>query len=232
MIQHITQFKEASLALEQWRFIEIEKRSEYLLTFQAQLAQKVPVLAPVAAMQIGYGLDLVGNPHLLSGPTGETNELYLAPRGVTLLVQQEECLSARIALVAQLVAAVVAGNSVVVCSCDREFTKIIDSAWSLTQASTHLIQTSSLESYAEFIGLDIRTAGYVGSESGAIEFNRNVAKREGIIVPVVAETDLMALPMAQDPMLALRFCTERTRTINITAVGGNATLLELGNPTH
>ncbi|HAS64519.1 MAG TPA: 1-pyrroline-5-carboxylate dehydrogenase, partial [Vibrio sp.] len=41
----------------------------------------------------------------------------------------------------------------------------------------------------------------------------------------VSETDLVTLNVAHDPHLSLRFITERTRTINITAVGGNATLL-------
>ncbi|MCO4788283.1 1-pyrroline-5-carboxylate dehydrogenase, partial [Vibrio cholerae] len=52
------------------------------------------------------------------------------------------------------------------------------------------------------------------------------------IVSLVSETDLLTLPVAHDPHLSLRFITERTRTINITAVGGNATLLELGVDTH
>ncbi|MGO3799410.1 MAG: 1-pyrroline-5-carboxylate dehydrogenase, partial [Vibrio casei] len=58
---------------------------------------------------------------------------------------------------------------------------------------------------------------------------------EGVITPLVAETvdgtstsghDLV---LTHDPSLVLSFITERTRTINITAVGGNATLLELGD---
>ncbi|CAM4171804.1 1-pyrroline-5-carboxylate dehydrogenase [Vibrio agarivorans] len=232
MIQHITQFKEASLALEYWRFVDSQQRSEYLLTFQSQLAQKQPALAAIMAMQIAASRELIDKTTPLCGPTGETNELYLSARGVTLLVLQEECLQARMALLAQLIAALSAGNSVVLCSVDHEFSQLIEQSWAATQASAHLVQCFSLESYQEFVELDIRTAGYVGSEGGVKAFNRHIAQREGVIVPVVVETDLTMLPTAQDPMLALRFSTERTRTINITAVGGNATLLELGNPTH
>ncbi|MGR5541608.1 hypothetical protein ACPV5V_23960, partial [Vibrio campbellii] len=59
MIQHITQFKEASLALEHWRFVDSQQRSEYLLTFQSQLAQKQPALAAIMAMQVAASRELI-----------------------------------------------------------------------------------------------------------------------------------------------------------------------------
>jgi len=35
-----------------------------------------------------------------------------------------------------------------------------------------------------------------------------------------------------DPYLIYRFIIEKTRSINVTAVGGNASLLALGNGDH
>ncbi|MDR9828238.1 1-pyrroline-5-carboxylate dehydrogenase [Vibrio sp. FNV 38] len=232
MIAPITQFQDSTLAFEHWRLIEAQQRSEHLLTFQSQLAKSEPDLAAIAAMQMEYSRQWVEKTHQLQGPTGETNELYLAPRGVTLLVAQEECRHAQIALTAQLIAALIAGNSVVLCIKDRGFAELIDHAWRDTNVSPYLVQCFSLESYQEFVEFDIRSAGYVGRECGAIEFNRNIAERNGVIIPTVVESDFVSLATTQDPALVLRFCTERTRTINITAVGGNATLLELGNPAH
>ncbi|MFA0070912.1 1-pyrroline-5-carboxylate dehydrogenase, partial [Vibrio breoganii] len=71
-----------------------------------------------------------------------------------------------------------------------------------------------------------------GNSQTAQAINLQLAKRDGAIVGLVAETDLATMNVANDPHLSLRFITERTRTINITAVGGNATLLELGSEAH
>ncbi len=79
---------------------------------------------------------------------------------------------------------------------------------------------------------DIRNFAFVGSEQDVLGYNKKLALRSGAITALVSETDLEALPQSQDPKLVLRFITERTRTINITAVGGNATLLELGSDGH
>jgi delta 1-pyrroline-5-carboxylate dehydrogenase len=79
---------------------------------------------------------------------------------------------------------------------------------------------------------DVRSIGYVGNPEVERTINRQLAKRTGAIVSLTSETDLVSIPVAHDPHLALRFITERTRTINITAVGGNATLLELGSEAH
>ncbi|MCV5886981.1 hypothetical protein OFN71_27590, partial [Escherichia coli] len=79
---------------------------------------------------------------------------------------------------------------------------------------------------------DVRSVGYVGYSQVEHALNLQLAKRDGAIVGLVSETDLESPKLAHDPHLSLRFITERTRTINITAVGGNATLLELGNETH
>jgi delta 1-pyrroline-5-carboxylate dehydrogenase len=77
--------------------------------------------------------------------------------------------------------------------------------------------------------LDISAAALVGNRQAEQDVNRELAKREGAICTFVSETDLQALPVSHDPCLVLRFVTERTCTINITAVGGNASLLELGS---
>ncbi|NTJ39281.1 1-pyrroline-5-carboxylate dehydrogenase, partial [Vibrio vulnificus] len=83
----------------------------------------------------------------------------------------------------------------------------------------------------QLIDRDVRSVGYVGNAQ-VDELNLQLAKRDGAIVGLVSATDQAGALLAHDPHLSLRFITERTRTINITAVGGNATLLELGNDTH
>lgn len=225
-------FEQAERAYEYWRLVEVTQRSESLHTFQAQLANQEPALAAITARQLAQGLELLQESISLDGPTGETNELYLAPRGVTLLVQQQEGTSGRIAIAVQLIMALMAGNSVMLCSQDRAFVQTVEQAWQSTAQPTNLVQCCSLESYADIVKQAIRVTGFVGSEAMAIELNRRLAQKKGYIIPLVTETDMVQLPQAHDMMLLLRFCTERTRTINITAVGGNATLLELGKPPH
>jgi len=74
----------------------------------------------------------------------------------------------------------------------------------------------------------IAGVGYVGSEAEAIRLNRVLAERDGQIALLIVETDLEGLEMVRDQSLVLRFITEKTLTTNVTAVGGNATLLALG----
>ena len=94
------------------------------------------------------------------------------------------------------------------------------------------MQVGSYDAAKQLLSGDVRSVGYVGNSQTAQAINLQLAKRDGAIVSLVAETDLTAMHVAHDPHLSLRFITERTRTINITAVGGNATLLELGSEAH
>ncbi len=73
-------------------------------------------------------------------------------------------------------------------------------------------------------------AGFVfmGSVDETISINRLLANRNGQIAQLISETDLEELPTLTDNYLLFRFITEKTQTINVTAVGGNATLLALG----
>ncbi|MCG6507894.1 1-pyrroline-5-carboxylate dehydrogenase, partial [Vibrio parahaemolyticus] len=139
---------------------------------------------------------------------------------------------AKLAVAAQLCAALVAGNSVVFCSDDAELTSALSAAYEQSTLPANLLQFATFDAYHQLMESDIRCMGYVGNTSVERTINRQLAKRSGAIVSLVSETDFAALPVANDPHLSLRFITERTRTINITAVGGNATLLELGNEAH
>lgn len=178
------------------------------------------------------GINFVGAYAPTDGPTGETNELYTAGRGVALIIQEDNGIQAKQAVVAQLTAALVAGNSVVFCSDDKELSSALVAAYQQSSLPANLLQFASFDAYHQLIESDVRCVGYVGTPSVEATINRQLAKRTGAIVSLVSETDLLTLPVAHDPHLSLRFITERTRTINITAVGGNATLLELGVDTH
>lgn len=232
MVHQVTRFSDAFSAWENWNLTDFDSKSECLLAFKQALQQTQPTLGAVVSFHIEQASTLLAETHQLVGPTGETNELYTAGRGVALIIQDENSSQAKSATMAQMTAALIAGNSVILCSDDAELSKQLEAAYTQSSLPTNLVQFTSLDAYHQLLESDVRSVGYVGNIEVERSINRQLSKREGAIVGLVSETDLAAIPVAHDPHLSLRFITERTRTINITAVGGNATLLELGSETH
>lgn len=232
MVHQVTCFTDALSAWENWNLTPFNIKSEHLLSFKLELKSAMPELASVVAYHLQRAAVLLAQPQELIGPTGETNELYTAGRGVTLLIQEDTSLAARQATLAQLCCALVAGNSVIMCSDDNTLTTALGSTSQGASLPFNLLQFVSVDAYQSLMESDIRCVGYIGTPSVECRLNQQLAQRSGAIVSLVAETDFITLPVAHDPHLVLRFITERTRTINITAVGGNATLLELGSDLH
>ncbi|ENM5854051.1 1-pyrroline-5-carboxylate dehydrogenase [Vibrio mimicus] len=232
MVHQVTRFSDAFSAWENWNLTDFDSKCECLLALKSLLENSVPGVAKVISYHLQQASTLLAHTHQLIGPTGETNELYTAGRGVALIIQEDNGAQAKQAAVAQLTAALVAGNSVVFCSDDAELSSALVTAYQQSSLPANLLQFTSFDAYHQLIESDVRCVGYVGNLSVEATLNRQLAKRTGAIVSLVSETDLLTLPVAHDPHLSLRFITERTRTINITAVGGNATLLELGVDTH
>lgn len=235
-MQPITRFSEvtvfdAQTAWEQWNLTDYTFKSECLLSVCRNLEQEQPELTAVIKYHLQQAELLIAEPKLMPGPTGETNELYTAGRGICALIVEPDM--PWTAIVAQMACAVIAGNAVIVCSDDMAFNQCIETAIAAALPA-HLVHIVAYDSYQSVVSSDIRIASFVGSATTELSINRLLAQKDGVIVPFVAETiDTTAeekeLTLAHDPCLVLRFITERTRTINITAVGGNATLLELGN---
>ena len=168
----------------------------------------------------------------LPGPTGETNELYAQGRGVSVLLADSKQENTRKAVSAMLAALLAAGNSVIVCTDDSAVTDLISTLSQSAILPQGVLQFIAKESYSELLQQDIRNFAFIGEKQTTHELNKMLATRPYTITTLVAETDLQSLPYSRDPMLVLRFITERVRTINITAIGGNAMLLELGNDSH
>ncbi|MGR5177228.1 1-pyrroline-5-carboxylate dehydrogenase [Vibrio parahaemolyticus] len=229
MVNNATIFSDVLTAWEGWNLTDFAEQRECLLSAQRSMNELNATLASVMAFHIQQANVLLANPHVMPGPTGETNELYAAGRGVVLVVLESEAAEAKIAAMAQITAALIAGNGVIICSGNDKFNQILKSAVERSQLPTNLVQFVALEEAATFIDFDVRVVGLVGSEETEWQVNHQLANRDGAIGLLVSETDLASLPTSHDPNLVLRFITERTRTINITAVGGNATLLELGS---
>ena len=224
-----TCFSRSYSAWEKWNLLAYDDKSEYLLSLEGKLSNG---FQEAFQYQLVCSKQVVSPIYNLNGPTGETNELYTAGRGVGVLVVDTQHNNVELAAGAMLAAMLAAGNSVIVC-CDTESViEHLKQAISKANFPTNLVQFTSLDAHLSVLDKDIRNFAFVGSEQAVVELNKALALRSGAITALVSETDLDELPQSQDPKLVLRFITERTRTINVTAVGGNATLLELGSDGH
>jgi delta 1-pyrroline-5-carboxylate dehydrogenase len=229
MVNNATIFSDVQTAWQVWNVQDFTTQRECLLSVQRRMAEINSTLASVMAYHVQQATSLLAEPHLMQGPTGETNELYAAGRGVALILVESNDAQASVAAIAQLTAALIAGNGVVVCSNNQKFDQVLKSAISSSMLPPQLVQFVGFDQASAFIEFDVRVVAVVGTNDTEWQVNHQLAQRESAIGLLVSETDLVSLPTSHDPNLVLRFITERTRTINITAVGGNATLLELGS---
>ncbi|GAA0793813.1 hypothetical protein [Marinobacterium sediminicola] len=167
----------------------------------------------------------------MPGPTGESNELYLTGRGVALILGTEASTETLVAC--QLLAALACGNAVVLRWPGQEswLSQLVEA---LHQAGVPrallAVDTDSPEPVL-FSHSDLRMVIASCTPEQEIQLNRSLSAQEGVLLQLVAETDLQHCPLLTSPDFLLRLVTEKTRTINTTAVGGNATLLELGSRT-
>ncbi len=218
----------------EWQVDSFSTRMEKLWQWSHRLAEH-PDFGVLAAKMVRFQCQraqhLISETELMPGPTGESNELYTAARGVFYITSDEK--ASVVALIGQITASLIAGNAIIVAlsSQDAKLTSVILEG--LHQAKVPRLAAQQAEFAITDIN-DVRLAGvcFVGNEQKSIVLNQQLAKRDGLLAQLVAETDQERLPVITDPHFVLRFITERTRTINVTAVGGNATLLELGGGNH
>ena len=163
MVNNATIFSDVLTAWEGWNLSDFAEQRECLLSAQRNMNELNATLASVMAFHIQQANVLLANPHVMPGPTGETNELYAAGRGVVLVVLESEEAQAKIAAMAQITAALIAGNGVIVCSGNDKFNQILKSAVERSQLPTNLVQFVALEEASTFIEFDVRVVGLVGS---------------------------------------------------------------------
>lgn len=232
MVHQAARFTDSFAAWESWNLSDFENRKQLLCAFKNAFSSEYSELASVVDYHIVQASHFLAEPRFLPGPTGETNELYTAGRGVTLIVQGTDDTRSAKTVMAMFATALLAGNSIMLCSDDRSMVSLINTATEKAGFPANVVLTSTYDSLHSLLMEDIRCLGFVGDTGVESQINRNLAKKNGAIVSFISETDLVLQETASDPYLCLRFITERTRTINITAIGGNASLLELGSDAH
>ena len=137
----------------------------------------------------------------LPGPTGETNTLYLRPRGRVACVADTER-----ALMEQIRVATATGN-IALLPASAASERVRDAVG------------GACELVADPLASEPDAVLFAGGASGAQELRRRLAALPGPIVPLI-----VAGANGYD---RTRLVNERTITINTTASGGNASLLSL-----
>ncbi|MGB0449970.1 MAG: bifunctional proline dehydrogenase/L-glutamate gamma-semialdehyde dehydrogenase, partial [Porticoccaceae bacterium] len=161
----------------------------------------------------------------LPGPTGEDNKLFLFGRGLmTLVVTETDPLAEA---EKQIACALLCGCPLVVAahSSHRAGLESLQANYREAGLAGELLQLVSLESLLPLIG-DNRIEGVIanclGRDSSALR--QQMANRSGSIIPLIEwpESD-----SGYNYHWLLWFLSERTRTENLVARGGNTQLFNL-----
>ena len=146
---------------------------------------------------------------LMPGPTGEVNELRLHPRG-TLLCEADNDVAL---LQAQIFKVLASGNTPLIIANDETLLALnkLKSHYPDMQMTLSFIADDNLQ---EILSLELD--GVVSDGKNRSKTAKLLAAREGPILPVLSAADEID-----------RFGVERTVSTDVSAAGGNATLLAL-----
>ncbi|WP_191601656.1 1-pyrroline-5-carboxylate dehydrogenase [Marinomonas algicola] len=219
-----SQINTALESLDHWEQLGIEERAR-LLRLSIQNLKNRP--RHMAEWQISNALSQISEVVSLPGPTGEKNELSTQGRGVFLCTSHLKAIDSKhqVALTGQVYAALIAGNTVIAAG------DFGDNILMLMASTLPEGTIQSVDELTEELIIDsplIAGVAVITSTEKSIDLARRLAKKDGVICQLVEETHPEDLLTIANPNYILRFVTERTVSINTTAIGGNATLLELG----
>lgn len=233
MNQAITnRINQAHVSWPAWNALSCEQRGEMLLRWAElieQQSQSGVIAAKMIRFQVKQGSIIIGNKILMPGPTGESNELSTSGRGVFVIHCNSD--ASLTAVVAMIAAALLAGNCIILSlpAGTKELPSKFMPSFAMAGFPEYVIQGSEANLVEQLVA-DPSMAGvaFVGSVDQSIGLSRLLAARTGLLAQLITEIDDTSLSTVTDNYFVLRFITEKTCTINITAVGGNAKLLELG----
>lgn len=224
--------KQANASWEEWNALGCSVRAELLLRWADEVEQDASfglLPAKMVRYQVRQGGALIGDEKVMPGPTGEINALYAVGRGVFIVHSSAD--APLNAVVGMLSAALLAGNCIILSLAQeqQEVSERLQLTLIYAGMPKLVVQHAPFNAIQQLI-MEPSTAGviYAGNNRESLAINRQLASREGLLAQLIFETELTSLNTITDRYFVLRFISEKTRTINITAVGGNAELLELG----
>lgn len=226
-----TEFKENHAQVcEAWRLLTAAERAAYLelalpklalLTGNANKARRL-------FTHLLSKAPMLGEVQRMIGATGESNDLYVTARGKTMVIGGESAKT--LAILGQLVAALLTGNEVIL-HCPSQDEMCIAAVKALYEAgiSDDVISIANDSQTVTLLHIDrLAQVAVAGSRAEVQAISQLLAETDGILTQVIAVTDMDGLVEMLASDYLYRFVTERVRTINTTAIGGNASLLELG----
>lgn len=150
----------------------------------------------------------------LPGPTGETNTLRHVPRGLLLCTASTGDSEKNLKLLKRQILKTIISRNVPLIFCDDVNQRALLNALETIETLKNKLQFQPFARFREALALDIEG---VVSDGDYTDFAaKQLAHRKGAILPVLSAFDSLD-----------RFMLERTVTIDVSAAGGNATLLAL-----
>jgi len=217
------QIQVAQNVFEAWDKIGVTGRAEKL---EKNLAAFSDEQRNMAQWQINNAKREIAETRVMPGPTGERNELSSQGRGPFLCMSLVETDKANVGLVGQVFTALIAGNPVI--TVGQAGQDIMDKI--MTYVAEGVIQNIADSALDSLIEADhLAGVATLCDDTQAQQLSQRLAAKSGLICQLIEETDSEHLSAIAKPHYLLRFVTERTVSNNTTAIGGNATLLELGS---
>ena len=216
-----------------WQAVPVHERSEALRRAANQLEAQRGLFLHLLQWEAGKTLDdalaevreavdfcryyaneaerLMGHAETLPGPTGESNQLRLRPRGVFVAISPWNFPLA--IFMGQIVAALVAGNSVV--AKPAEQTPLVAFAavrllhdCGIAPQALQLILGDGAIGAALIAHPCVAGVVFTGSTQTAKAINRSLAAREGAIVPLIAETGGINVMLVDGTALSEQVCDD------------------------
>ena len=206
---------QATTAAPQWQAKSIDNRLAILSQCNPAF---ITQLEPIARANLA-------NPIELPGPTGEDNKLSLQGRGPMVLVVREE--DAIEAAERQIVSALLCGCPVIVAadSAHQAALESLQGNYQQAGLAKTLLQLASIESLSGLIqnnSIEGLIANSLNTDS--TDLRQVMAKRTGSIIPLIEWPETAE---GFNYHWLLWFLSERTRTENLVARGGNTQLFNL-----
>ena len=216
-ISHEIIVSNAQKSLKNWQSTSIDSR----LIILQQVIKDRSWLQQIDAV----AREKLANPIELPGPTGEDNRLSVQGRGVVTLIVTREDLFADAEK--QIASALLCGCSAIVTAddCHKEALQSLQNNYLKAGLPNQLLQLTDLDSLGGLIQqgqVEAIAANSLNADSSSLR--QAMAKRSGSIIP------LIEWPQRDEDYnyhWLLWFLSERTRTENLVARGGNTKLFNL-----
>ena len=189
------------LSNEEWA-----KRMDRAAVLLAVAERMEPPIAEAMRRAVARVTDIGFGPIDLPGPTGESNRLWLAPKGVMLCLNGAKTVFTFVYLAA---ASLAMGNTTIGISNHENLSPMFTALRAAGAPAVGLSGRIAATDLTRLSGIDAVAA----ADGAQRDLRRALAAREGAIVGLVTEAD------------PRRFAVERVLSIDTTAAGGNATLL-------